>query len=281
MGSALSEHTPLGADPPTVARIFDVQAVLARTYAVAHRDRHRTEGFDLCDGTHCQLYEPGRLKTSRFADAARRAVERTRGVVLTFARQPVDALYHADCGGHTASAGDVWGNQDVLYLTGTPDDIPQVAHRTWQFDARATDVRAALNRDARSAVGRRLDRIAITTRDESGRASRLQVGGERTRTVRGEDIRAILNRAFGDRAIMSTRFSVVRQGEMYRFTGTGFGHGVGLCQTGAAARAARGAALDDILAAYFPGSTLTRLAANDVSAANLSGRATRVLLKSP
>jgi stage II sporulation protein D len=280
VGAALSEHTPLGTDAATVARIFDVQAVLARTYAVGHRGRHAREGFDLCDSTHCQLYQPGRITTSRFAGAARRAVERTRGIVMTFGRQPVDALYHSDCGGHTASADDVWGNVRVPYLLGTPDDVP-ATHRTWQFEAPANDIRAALNRDARSSVGRRLDSITIATRDVSGRASRIQVRGEHTRSLRGEDVRAILNRTFGDRAIMSTRFSVVRQGNAYRFTGTGFGHGVGLCQAGAAARAARGAAMDDILAVYFPGSSLARLSLGSVARTNLSGRATPVLLKSP
>ena len=71
--SILSEVSPLGETPDTVARIFQIQAVVARTYAVFSIGRHHAEGFDLCDSTHCQLYEPGRLKTSRFADVARLA----------------------------------------------------------------------------------------------------------------------------------------------------------------------------------------------------------------
>jgi stage II sporulation protein D len=281
LGSALSEHTPLEADPATVARIFDVQSVLARTYAIGHLGRHRQEGFDLCDGTHCQLYQPGRIKTSRFADAARRAVDRTRGVVLTFARQPADALYHADCGGHTASADDVWGNRHVPYLSGSSDGVPAAEHRTWRFEAPEQQIRAALNADARSAVGRRLIAITVAARDGSGRAARLQVSGDRASLLRGEDLRAILNRAFGPRAIMSTRFELQRRGSMYHFSGTGFGHGVGLCQAGAAARAARGAALGDILSAYFPGVALTRLADAHARRAILPARAARALVQSP
>ena len=113
LGSALSELTPIGADPSAVSRIFEVQTVLARTYAVAHLGRHQKEGFDLCDATHCQLYQPARIKTSRFAEAARRAVERTGGVVLMYSRLPAEALYHSDCGGHTASADAVWGGAHV------------------------------------------------------------------------------------------------------------------------------------------------------------------------
>jgi stage II sporulation protein D len=282
LGSALSELTPVGADPAAVSRIFEVQGVLARTYAVAHLGRHEEEGFDLCDTTHCQLYQPARIKTSRFAEAARRAVTETRGVVLMFSHLPAEALYHSDCGGHTASADAVWGGAYVPYLIGAPDHVPSLMHRTWTFDAPVDKVRAVLNRDPRSAVGRRLDRIAVTTRDVGGRAREVQVRGEKTRTIRGEDLRAILNSEFGFRAIMSTRVSIERRGSTYRFTGTGFGHGVGLCQTGAAARATRGEAVADILSAYYPGAALTRvLPSGTRSAANLVGWEVPGLLRSP
>ena len=69
--------------------------------------------------------------------------------------------------------------------------------------------------------------------------------------MRGEDFRAILNRSLGERAIQSTRFALRRTGTTYTFDGTGFGHGVGLCQAGAAARARRGDGLSEILRAYF------------------------------
>src|SRR4249919_3244443 len=52
VAAALSEVTPLGDSPDVVGRIYDVQSVVARTYAVAHIGRHRAEGFDFCDGTH-------------------------------------------------------------------------------------------------------------------------------------------------------------------------------------------------------------------------------------
>src|SRR5262245_41910653 len=77
LGSAIAEVFPLNEAPETVDRIFQMQAVLARTYAAAHPGRHRAEGFDLCDTSHCQLYAPARLRTSRFAAAARDGVEVT------------------------------------------------------------------------------------------------------------------------------------------------------------------------------------------------------------
>ena len=282
LGSSLSELTPVGADPSAVSRIYEVQAVLARTYAVAHLGRHQDEGFDLCDSTHCQLYQPGRIKTSRFAEDARRAIERTRGVVLMYSKLPAETLYHSDCGGHTASADAVWGGAHVPYLTGAPDHVPTVTHRVWTFDAPAERVRVVLNSDARSTVGRRLDRIVVTSRDDSGRAREVQIRGEKTRTLRGEDLRAILNGEFGFRAIMSTKIAVERRGGAFRFTGTGFGHGVGLCQTGAAARAARGESVANILSAYYPGAALSRvLLPGTRSAENLVGREVPGLLRFP
>jgi stage II sporulation protein D len=65
-----------------------------------------------------------------------------------------------------------------------------------------------------------------------------------------------VNAAFGPRALQSTRFTVTRSGSTFRFVGTGYGHGVGLCQVGAAARARLGESTEAILAAYFPGTTL-------------------------
>jgi stage II sporulation protein D (peptidoglycan lytic transglycosylase) len=282
LGSTLSEVSPVRETPAAVARIFDVQAILSRTYAVSRLGRHRPEGFDLCDTTHCQLYEPGRIATSRFAEAAREAVGRTRGVILVFSERPAEALYHSDCGGHTASADLVWGGPSVPYLTGAPDAVPSLTHRKWLFEAALDRVEVALNLDARSRVGRRLNSIRVLKRDPSGRAAEIEIRGERTLVVRGEEFRAILNRTLGDRALLSTRLAIERSGASYRFTGTGFGHGVGLCQAGAAARAARGESPELILAAYFPGARPQR--ARPIASrlgGNLLGMEGSRLLKSP
>jgi stage II sporulation protein D len=255
LGSALSEVSPVNEPPSTVERIFEVQSVLARTYAAAHIGRHRAEGFDLCDTTHCQLYEPGRLTTSRFTPIARRAVEATAGRVLVFDGRPIDALFHSDCGGHTASADDVWGGPHVPYLVGAPD-LPTVSHHAWQFDVSEPRLRKVLNADTRTTAGRSVRAIRVLERDTSGRAAAIGIEGDSLRRVRGEDLRAIVNAAFGPRALQSTRFTVSRSGATYRFEGTRYGHGVGLCQVGAAARARLGESTDAILAAYFPGATL-------------------------
>jgi stage II sporulation protein D len=258
VGTVLSEFSPIGEAPAAAQRILEVQSVIARTYATAHLGRHRVEGFDLCDTTHCQVYQPSRVTTSRFSAAAQAAGRKTAGRILVFGERPAQTLFHADCGGHTADATDVWGGASLPYLRGDADDVPAGTHRQWQFAVDGEALRAALNADPRSAVGRTLRGVRVASRDDSGRAAELELDGEMPRRIRGDALRAIMNRAFGVQSVMSTRMAVIqdRAGEQYRFAGTGFGHGVGLCQVGAAARARRGDSLERILAAYYPGGRL-------------------------
>jgi stage II sporulation protein D len=257
VAAALSEVTPIGDSPDVVDRIYDVQAVVARTYAVAHLGRHRAEGFDFCDGTHCQMFEPGRRRTSRFAHAAEAAASRTSGQILTFEGRAADALFHADCGGRTAAASAVWGGAPVAYLQAIVDDVPQGAHRTWRIAVGASELRAALNADPRTAVGKSLAAIDVITRDDSGRAAAVGIRGERSSAVKGDILRTVLNRTLGERALQSTLFSVTRQAGGFVFEGVGFGHGVGLCQRGAMARARRGETMREILGTYYPGAKFT------------------------
>ncbi|HKV99256.1 MAG TPA: SpoIID/LytB domain-containing protein [Vicinamibacterales bacterium] len=252
LASSLAEVSPVDQPAAAVERIFEVQAVLARTYAAGHIGKHRSEGFDLCDTTHCQLYDPNRLRVSRFAQEARNAVQRTAGLVLTYQGQLAEGLYHADCGGYTASAVDVWGGS-VPYLVGAPDDVPSTVHRQWRITVPIEPLRAALNASPRAEVGRSLDRIDVIEQDCGGHVSRVSVVGEHSHELRGEEFRTIVNRALGPKAIQSTLFTVTRNRTDVVFSGAGFGHGVGLCQVGAAERAKRGDSLQSIVTHYYPG----------------------------
>ena len=238
IGSALSEVSPVGEDPATVERVFAVQVILARTYALAHIGRHRAEGFDLCDGTHCQLYEPARVGPSRFTAAAKLAEARTKGSVIWYGDRPIDALFHADCGGFTDAPENIWGGTPLAYLRAQKDTVPSLTHRTWQASISRETLRNALNADPKTAVGAHLDALSITTRDVSGRAAELSARGERSETLRGEDLRAAVNRVLGPKGLQSTRFTMGLTPTGYAFSGEGFGHGVGLCQAGALARSA-------------------------------------------
>jgi stage II sporulation protein D len=258
LGSTLAEVSPVDQSSDTTARIFDVQSILARTYGVAGVGRHHADGFDLCDTTHCQVYDPARIKTSRFASTARAAVERTAGEVITYDRHPVEAVYHADCGGYTASAETVWGGRAVPYLLAEPDKLPSDPHRKWRVSVTSDRLRAALNADEASAVGRKLDDVRVVSRDVSGRVVTASITGEHPHTLRGEQLRSIINATLGDKGILSTKLSISRSSGSFVFEGTGYGHGVGLCQVGAAARAKRGDSIEDIISHYFPGAIVAR-----------------------
>jgi stage II sporulation protein D len=258
--TALSEVHPETPDTRLADRMFEVQAVIARSYAVTNRGRHAKEGFDLCSTTHCQLYDPARLRTSRWAATARAASQRSAGEVLWFADGPARALFHADCGGHTSSAAAVWGGVAPAYLSGATDNGPAgSAHADWTFESTGTAVRTALNADPRTAVGARLDQIEIAGRDGAGRAEKVLLRGTRTFVVRGEVFREVLTHALGVKTLKSTLFTVKKsRGGVFMFAGKGFGHGVGLCQSGALARLKAGASPDQVLAHYFPGTSLHR-----------------------
>lgn len=257
--TALSEVHPDVADAAVARRMFEVQSIIARSYAISNRGRHAKDGFDLCSTTHCQLYEPARLVTSRWSAVARDATRRTAGELLWFADAPARAVFHADCGGYTSNAAAVWGGPGAAYLCGSRDDGPaRGAHAQWTFDAGAAAIRGALNADVRTAIGARLDRIEVSGRDAAGRAELVTLRGTRTFVVRGEIFRDVVTRALGAKTLRSTLFSVTKTREGFAFAGKGYGHGVGLCQAGALARLKAGETPEDVLEHYFPGTSLRR-----------------------
>jgi len=258
--TVLSEFAPPAGDSATVERMLEVQAVIARTYALAQLGRHGADGFDLCSTTHCQLYDPSRLRTSRWAPQSKEAVEQTAGRVLWFDGAAAFVVFHADCGGRTSRADDVWGGVGRPYLTSILDDGPaEGAHSAWKYEATRADVLRALNTDPRTRVGVRLERLQVLERDSAGRVERIALHGASERIVRGEDIRGVLSAAFGARSIRSTWFDVRQVGQAFVFEGRGFGHGVGLCQAGALARIRAGQKLSTILQTYFPGTKIVAL----------------------
>ena len=256
----ISEFAPPSGEPDIIERMLEVQAVIGRTYALAHLGRHAAEGFDVCSTTHCQLFQPSRVTTSRWAAQSAEAVRHTAGAVLWFDGAPANALFHADCGGRTSKANDVWGGPGSPYLVSMADDGPAAdAHAAWRYEAAHSVVLAALNKDPRTRVGARLDSIQVLERDGAGRAESVAIRGAVERIVRGETLRDVLAQTFGARTVKSTWFDVHRARATFVFEGRGFGHGVGLCQAGALARIRAGARIAAVLQRYFPGTKIITL----------------------
>lgn len=258
---AIHPEVSLGGLPRDAAlRMAEVQAILARTYAIANRHRHEADGFDLCATTHCQVFHDSPSDHPDVEGLIAEAVERTRGHVVVHEGEIVNALFHADCGGATSAAESVWGGHTPAYLRGVDDPYCQLpGPRPWSVTLAATEAREVLNRNRHTHVGSALHTIEVAERDTAGRAVRIRLDGERSTSVRGETFRSVLTRALGPRAVRSTRLEIELVGDDYLLSGTGFGHGVGVCQIGALAQARAGHDPGDILAYYYPDTSVVSL----------------------
>jgi SpoIID/LytB domain protein len=233
------------------------QAIISRTYALKNIGRHSDEGFDLCSNTHCQQYVGDQSRTS---EKMRRAVADTAGEVLLDEKgELADVYFHAACGGHTANFESLWGSPGPVYLRGVRDDYcASMPNRDWTDEIPASKLVNALASDPITDCGKRIDDIVVTRRDETGRAESISIEGARRRQVRGWVFKLIVGRSLGWNLLKSSRFSVTRSGANFVFRGTGFGHGLGLCQNGAHVMARRGSSSAQILEKYFPGTTVSR-----------------------
>jgi stage II sporulation protein D len=259
-GAVLSEAAAPSGNPTVSGQMLQVQAIVARTYALANRGRHSAAGFDLCSSTHCQLFQPSRVQTSTWVAAATEAVRATSGLVLWHQGAAAVAVFHADCGGHTTTPLDAWSGSGRAYLKAVPDDGPaEAAHAMWTSTLQPERLRQALNADERTAVGEWLDSITVLDRNASGRAETVALHGERERLVKGEVFRDVVSRQLGARTLKSTLFTVRRDRTGFVFEGKGFGHGVGLCQAGALACLRAGFGMRDVLERYYPGTSLHEL----------------------
>ena len=244
-------------------------AVVARTYALKNLRRHARDRFDLCDTTHCQRFTLVRDESARpdFYEMARRAVRETAGEVLRDARgRTAEVYFSAACGGRTADVSKLWGERDApAHLRGVRDEACDTLEERWTDVLTSAQLLRALRADGRSDVGARLDTVRVLLRDHTGRAEVVSLEGERRRVLSGWDFKIIVGRTLGWSVLKSSRFDIARAGTSFVFRGSGFGHGLGLCQTGAHVSAARGAGYRSILARYFPGTTV---GANDARAAS-------------
>lgn len=242
-------------------------AITARTFALANRNRHRAEGFDLCDTTHCQVVRPPTAATTRAANA-------TSGRVLLHQGQPAFVFYSAWCGGQTEMASQVWpGATDYSRGPSLEDDACE-DEPAWTSEVAVRDLERALA--AAGHRGSRLRGLRVTSRNESGRVASVRIDGFTPNEISGHELRMAVGRVAGWQLLKSTAFDVERTSSGYRFRGRGFGHGVGLCVVGAGRRAARGASADDILRFYFPG-----LVAGTVPAPAVTTAAAAVALPKP
>jgi stage II sporulation protein D len=224
-------------------------AVAARSFALAPTHGHAA--FDVCDSTHCQWVH---WRTTHEAHAATLA---TAGESLWFHGSRAEAYFHQNCGGRTAAASEVWplGHAAQGSLVSRPDPYCQrVASSEWSATLSRSELTQALAAAGLVAPGWKT--LIVAERGESGRATVLLADATK---LPAEDFRLAVGRALGWNQIRSNWFEVAPQGDGFLFHGRGSGHGVGLCQTGAAEMAREGRGYREILAQYFPGATLAEV----------------------
>jgi SpoIID/LytB domain protein len=236
---------------------YEALAVAIRTYTAGNRNRHRADGFDLCDQTHCQVMRTATAVTERAAQA-------TAGEVLLYKGDVATVFYSASCGGHSEKPSNVWpGAADEPYLPAKPDDgcggMPE-----WSTELTLADLQRALN-----SAGHRgtLRDFRIGSRNESGRAQELLLDGLTPDRISGQDLRAAVGRTMGWQYVRSTAFDLERTPRGFRLRGHGYGHGVGMCVIGSTKLATAGQSAHDILAYYYPGTNIGSIAPRFTSAA--------------
>ncbi|MDB4906303.1 MAG: SpoIID/LytB domain protein [Gemmatimonadetes bacterium] len=258
--------------PATESAAVQAQAVAARSYAYTHL----VEGarvWDVTAGTQDQVYDG----VEGEAVVSNTAVDATRGLVLLYAGRVVNAPFHSTCGGQTAEAPEVWRAVGEPYLRRVSDRIPGTADRfycdaaprfRWTKTIEGAELNAAMDAYLKTYTvvpgghpGRVRD-IRVLNTTPSGRVAQMAVETDRgSFLVRGNDTRYVL-RTLGGEILNSTYFSAVAEqgpdGSLARLVvrGSGYGHGVGMCQWGAIGRARAGQDVRTILQAYYPGTEL-------------------------
>lgn len=217
-------------------------AIVARTYAAANRGRHRSEGYDFCDTTHCQDL---RLAVTNTRTEA--AVRVTEGELLWYRGSLARVYYHQDCGGRLEPAHEIWPEMRSPYLTGREDQYcAQRGRYVWQSSIAKEDLEKILDLPASTPV-------QVLERTPSGRIRTLRIGSSPVDIARFE---LAVWRHLGWKTLRSRSFHIVERPEGILLQGHGAGHGVGMCQTGATRRGESGHSHQEILQFYFPGTVI-------------------------
>ena len=228
------------------------QAVAARTFVLACR---RHEDADVCvSGGCCMAYldEPSLRERwgSDYAEnmlAVRAAVAATDGEYLAYGGEAIQAAFHAGSIGATEDSGAIWSPLPYLVSVESPETAENAPQLVSTVRLSPAELAAALSL---APAGDPADWLGAAVPDGAGRVREMTVLGQ---TFSGSRLRSLL-------ALRSTAFTARWDGSGFVFDVSGYGHGVGMSQTGAGLYAAQGMSYRDILAHYYPGTELVRYA---------------------
>jgi SpoIID/LytB domain protein len=240
-------------------------------------DREDHENYDVCADDHCQRYQ-GITKIS--TPYAREAIQATFGEFLIYEDNICDTRFYKCCGGKTEKFENCWEPVPHPYLTSITDEnethtsfcdthdkeiLSQVLNDydqetpdfyRWQVRYTRQEISELIRRKTGWDFGEIVDLIPVEIGD-SGRIVRLKIVGTRMTKIIGKEL--FIRKALSESHLYSSAFTVEKTADTFILNGSGWGHGVGLCQIGAAVMAAQGYGYQAILKHYFPGTSLKKL----------------------
>lgn len=232
----------LGSEMPKTFPIeaLKAQAIAARTYALNKKLEQYGQPFYLGSSVISQVYRGLAADDPR----TRQAIDETKGLVLTWQLQPIEAYFHASCGGHTESGLEALG-RDLPYLPSVSCPCGRLPTSRWTLRVQAKELQPV--------AGGRPGAIQVQGRSPTGRVRRVQVGA---RSIDAVSFRERL----GYMRLKSLDFDVrAATKDGWVLEGRGFGHGAGLCQWGSRVLAEQGNDFRAILQHYYPGTELQTL----------------------
>ena len=268
------------------------QAILARTNVFSDLGKkYKGKPYSLYSDVYSQVY----TGISKIHERANRAVDDTRGLILTNNGKPIQALFHSVCGGHLESNDIIWRGKKLSYLPSKPDKINGLGKyndlRDERLFKRWIDTRPnaycnladkkvdkALNyakkyfRWTKKYSRKKLEQvikkktgknigtlkdIKIVKRGKSGKAISVKVIGTKSTVTINKELS--IRKTLSSPPLYSANFYVVKSGGNFIFKGAGFGHGTGMCQIGACGMASLGKNFIEILKFYFPNTKLENI----------------------
>ncbi|MBQ8811194.1 MAG: DUF4922 domain-containing protein [Bacteroidales bacterium] len=240
-----------------------------------HED-HRL--FDVCADDHCQRYQGLARVTGK---TVRKVIDSTWGQVLIYDGELCDARFSKCCGGRMERFSTCWEDEDHAYLQPLPDspyhserddcfcntqdsgilsqvlngyDQETVDFYRWEVEYPNEYLSALVERKSGVRLGRIIS-IDPIERGESGRISKLRIKGEDKILIVGKELE--IRRILSETHLKSSAFEAEMNGDRIILRGKGWGHGVGLCQIGAAVMSSKGYDYRQILEHYYPGTLIS------------------------
>ena len=231
------------------------QAVVARTYTIYKIQNKKHENADICDdSTCCQAWVSKETRLARWEESQResnwakieQSVKDTQGKIITYEGKPINAFFHANSGGTTELPANVWGGTGLPYL-----QVVETAGEEGytQYSSEVTLSQEELLNKLKT----KYDDIQINFDDNEDVRILEYTDSNRVKTVKfgnheisGVEARSLLG-------LKSTNFEIIKEGETIKFSVKGYGHGVGMSQTGADTMAKEGNNYEDIIKHFYVG----------------------------